>query len=132
MRVIPFFYELTLKDDAVHLRNLFAILLTPFTLTGITKFALAPFAEELLLRGVIYGYFRKKLGVVFGIFSQACISAILHLFYIKECFHSKELFIVVIYLILIHIVFSYLYEKTNSLYTSIICHGFFNYLLFIY
>lgn len=132
MRVIPFFYEITLKDDTIHLRNFFAILFTPFTLTGITKFALAPFGEELLLRGVIYGYFRKKIGIVFGIFSQACISAILHLFYIKESFYSNELLIVVIYLILIHIIFSFLYEKTNSLYTSIICHGLFNYLLFLY
>ena len=132
LRVIPFLYEVALKDDTIHIRNVFAILLTPFTLTGFTKFALTPFGEEILLRGVVYGYFRKKIGIIFGIFFQAFISTVLHLFYIKEAFYSKDLFSVIIYLISIHIIFSILYEKTNSLYPSIICHGAFNYLLFIY
>lgn len=132
IRVIPFLYEVVLKDDTIHIRNFFAILLTPFTLTGFTKFALAPFGEEVLFRGVVYGYFRKKVGMVPGIFFQAFISTILHLFYIKESFLYNDFLGVIIYLISVHIVFSILYEKTNSLYSSIICHGVFNYLLFIY
>lgn len=132
IRVIPFLYEVALKDDTIHIRNVFAILLTPFTLTGFTKFALTPFGEELLFRGVVYGYFREKVGIVLGIFYQAFISTALHLFYIKEAFYSRDLFSAIIYLISIHIVFAILYEKTNSLYPSIICHGAFNYLLFIY
>lgn len=132
IRVVPFLYEVVLKDDTIHIRNFFAILLTPFTLTGFTKFALVPFGEEVLFRGVVYGYFREKVGIVLGIFSQAFISTILHFFYIKESFLNNDFLSVIIYLISVHIVFSILYEKTNSLYSSIICHGVFNYLLFIY
>ena len=132
MRIIPFLYEATLKDDAIHIRNFFAILLTPLTLTGFTKFILAPFGEEILFRGIVYGYFREQVGIVLGIFTQAFISTILHLFYIKEAFQSNYFFSFIIYLISIHIIFALLYEKTNILYPSIICHGIFNYLLFIY
>ena len=90
MRIIPFLYEATLKNDAIHIRNFFALLLTPLTLTGFTKFILAPFGEEILFRGVVYCYFRGKVGIVFGIFSQAFISTIFHLFYIKEAFQANH------------------------------------------
>jgi membrane protease YdiL (CAAX protease family) len=132
MRIIPFLYEATLKNDTIHIRNFFAILLTPLTLTGFAKFILAPFGEEILFRGVVYGYCRGKVGIVLGIFVQAFISTIMHLFYIKEAYLSNHFFSTIIYLISINIILALLYEKANSLYPSIICHSIFNYLLFIY
>ena len=132
MRIIPFLYEATLKADSIHIRNFFALLLTPLTLTGFTKFILAPLGEEILFRGVVYGYFRGKIGIVLGIFTQAIISTIMHFFYIKEAFLSNHFLSIVIYFVSIHIILALLYEKANSLYPSIICHSTFNYLLFIY
>jgi CAAX protease family protein len=132
IRIIPFMHEALLLSDSIHVRNLFAILFVPFSLTGFTKFILAPFGEEILFRGVVYGYLRERVGILLGIFVQALISTMFHLSYIKEAYQSNIFFSFITYLIVLQIIFAFLYERTNSLYPSIICHGVFNYILFIY
>ena len=71
-------HEALLLSDSIHVRNLFAILFVPFSLTGFTKFILAPFGEEILFRGVVYGYLRERVGILLGIFVQALISTMFH------------------------------------------------------
>jgi uncharacterized protein len=99
---------------------------------GFIKFVLSPVSEEIILRGFIYGYLRTRTRRSIAIILQSFLSSIFHIYYILTAIRSNELLIVLSYLIFVNIVFGLLYEKTKSLYPPIICHGLYNYLVYIF
>lgn len=99
------------------------ILLLPISISGFAAFVLSPIGEEVINRGLIYGYLRKKLGVTFGLILQALFFSLLHPSYI----HGDAFYLIGMRF-LIGIILGLLYEKTGSLYPSIACHGMINYL----
>jgi len=107
------------------------IILMPASLIGFSKFILGPFSEELLFRGFIYGYFRRKSGIVLGLIFQALISSLLHIKFVQIAFNNGGIFFLFLSPFLISLLLGILYETTGSIYSCIICHGLFNYLLFV-
>ena len=128
----PFWLDIASNKNVPTVSNVWIVLLVPFTLIGFIRYILSPFGEEIFLRGFIYGYLKKKTGKIVAIFIQSLISSAFHIFYIREAFQSLHFFNMFSYLVFINIVFCLLYEKTKSLYSSIICHGMFNYFLYVY
>jgi membrane protease YdiL (CAAX protease family) len=98
------------------------LVLLPLSIDAFPIIILAPFAEEILIRGFIYEYLRKKQGIAIGLFSQALIFALLHF----QNFYNMVSFFI------IGVILGLLYERTESLYPSIICHATINYLVFLY
>jgi membrane protease YdiL (CAAX protease family) len=83
---------------------------------------LAPFVEECIFRGLMYGPFQRKIGKVGSICLTAIIWAVAH-------FQIKSL----LSLFFIGIILCYLYKRTNSLIPGIIAHSMMNISnLFIY
>lgn len=124
--------EAVITKKAVEIKSILALLIVPFTITGITKFILTPIGEELLLRGFLYGYLRRRFSFQFAIIIQAIFSTTLHIAYIKEAFISGNFLLQISYLLLINFVLGCIYEVSKSLYPSILCHGLYNFLLFMY
>lgn len=83
----------------------------PLLVTGI----FAPISEELYFRGFLYPALRKKIGVKLGIIITSLIFGCLHLDLIRA-----------IPLTLGGIWLNWLYERSGSLYPSIIAHGVWN------
>ena len=130
--LVPSIKKVEFINKEFKTESFFALFLVPFTLKGFARFILNPIGEELLFRGFLYGYLRKKLNIKFAIIFQAIISTAWHLVYIKEAFASPSLFIQVGYIALIFVVMAGIYEATKSLYPCIICHGMYNFLLLVY
>jgi len=125
-RLSPLWRESALA--AVNMPNLYAYLvLMPISISGFSTIVLVPISEEVMDRGFIYGYLRKKLGVSFGLVLQALLFSLLHVDYI----YGDALYYI-FNRFLTGIVLGVLYETTGSLYPSIICHGLFNYLVIIF
>src|SRR3990172_10139101 len=103
-------------------------ILAPISINGFPTIILAPVAEEIMFRGFIYGYLRKKLGIILGIIMQAVCFAILHLSF---SFSQANAFIILLNTLSIGLIGGMLYEKTGTLYPAIICHVFINYFAFI-
>ena len=103
------------------------LILLPLSISGFATILLAPISEEIMDRGFIYGYLRRKLGVVPGLFLQALLFSLLHFNYIYG-----NAFNLITNRFLIGLILGILYEKTGSIYPSIICHGVFNYLGIIF
>jgi len=110
-----------LKINRFLIDNLLRIFLLPLSIVGFEKTVLGPLGEELLDRGFLYGYLRGRFGVSLGLLLQATIFSLLHLGYAfggpLSLFFQR---------LLIGLVLGILYEASNSLYTSIICHGMIN------
>ena len=51
------------------------LILAPISINGFATLVLTPISEEVLDRGFIYGYLRRKLGIVFGLILQALFLA---------------------------------------------------------
>ncbi len=128
----PFWRGVAIDSDVQDANNLLSLFFVPLTIMGATKFILSPLGEEILFRGLIFGCLRERAGVLYAIIIQSIISGALHIIYIKEAFQSSNFFSLLSYLIIIQVVFCLLYEKSKSLYPSVICHGLFNYLVFVY
>ena len=77
--------------------------------------ALAPLKEEIFFRSIIYPPLRKALGRGKGMFVAGILFAVLHFDMIRF-----------IPLLLGGIVLSWLYEKSESIWPSIIAHGTWN------
>lgn len=103
------------------------LILLPISVVGFVMFVLGPIAEEVMHRGLIYGYFRVKFGVFFAIILQAFIFSLSHIGFI---YGGKALYFTLSYFVA-GILFGILYEKSGSLYPSMICHGMSNFLLTI-
>lgn len=76
---------------------------------------LAPIAEEILFRGIIYGILRQAGFRHFALWSSSLLFAVSH--------GSAAIFVP---LLVLGIVFAWLYEVTDNLLASITAHGLFN------
>ena len=99
------------------------ILLAPISINGFATFVLGPIREEIMYRGFMYGYLRKKLGVLWGLILQALFFSLSHPGYI----HGNAFYLIGVGF-MIGIILGLLYEKTGRLYPSNACHGMINYL----
>lgn len=124
LQLTPFRYgaapiDLKLSYSSVNL------ILLPFSISGFATTVLTPVSEEIMIRGFIYGYLRKKQGVFFGLFLQAVLFSLLHYNVYGNALNA------VVQTFIIGLILGLLYEKTESLYPSMICHGVINYLSII-
>lgn len=127
----PYWDNLNLQIDSQKIQNSWVVLFIPLTSIGFGKFILSPIAEEIFLRGFVYGYLRKRFGWLRAAVMQALISALLHLPYLQNASRWDDFLSFISYQAFIHLVLCLLYEQTKSLCASIICHGMLNYLLYI-
>jgi uncharacterized protein len=127
----PYWDSLYLQVHTNKIENPWALLFIPLTLTGFIKFILSPLAEEIFLRGFVYGYLRTKTGWPGAMVLQSVFSALLHLTYLQSAFRPDDFLNFISYQAFIHLVLCLLYEKTKSLHAPVICHGMLNYLLYI-
>ena len=92
---------------------------------GFASTVLVPLSEEVLHRGFLYAYLRTVLGKWPALVLQAVMFTALHLRLADPSWsygiHLADVF-------LLGLAFGFLYEHTESLYPSIVCHGTINYL----
>lgn len=119
---LTIFRHTSVIDSDIHNFYIYLILL-PVSISGFLTIVLVPISEEILFRGFMYGYFRKKMGIIPGLLFQTFLFSLLHLnpFYVNT-------FKMLINVFLIGLILGILYEKNGSIYPSIICHGTINYL----
>lgn len=90
--------------------------LFPFTIAGFSLALLIPFSEEVLFRGFLYDYLRRRFGVALGLVFQALFFAFAH----GWIFSESQFFQV-------HAIqgfgFGLLYQATGTLLAPTICHG---------
>lgn len=77
---------------------------------------ISPVYEEIFYRGFLYRWIRSKYGVGIGMFVSSVIFMLVHI----PTYNSLP------YTFLSGLVFAWTYEKTNSVYPSMIIHGLFN------
>ena len=82
---------------------------------------MAPVAEELFFRGVLYGWIRRRWSSTVGILGSAAIFAGIHL----QPQMMPEIF-------LVGVILAWLYECSNSLYPGILLHMTLNIMTFIW
>ena len=82
---------------------------------------MAPVAEELFFRGVLYSWIRRRWSSAVGMLSSAAIFAGVHL----QPQMMPEIF-------LVGVTLAWLYECSNSLYTGILLHMTLNIITFIW
>ncbi|MCB2180811.1 MAG: CPBP family intramembrane metalloprotease [Desulfobulbaceae bacterium] len=88
---------------------------------GIGRVIITPLMEELVHRGVIYGYLRSRLGWQFGLVLQALIFTLVH-----PNVYQGNLDIILFYFAF-GLGFGGLYQFYRSLYPAVVCHGALNY-----
>ncbi|MHB8068858.1 MAG: CPBP family intramembrane glutamic endopeptidase [Desulfobaccales bacterium] len=103
------------------------LLLLPISISGFSTIILTPIGEEIMTRGFLYGYVRKKLGVNLGLFLQALLFT---LFHFDNFIYGN--FLNGIQILIVGLILGFLYERTGSLYPSMVCHGMINYLSIIH
>ena len=89
--------------------------------SGIGRVIITPFMEELVYRGVIYGYLRSKLSWQVGLILQALIFTMVH-----PNAYQGNLDIIIFYFAF-GLGFGGLYQFYRSLYPAVVCHGALNY-----
>lgn len=94
--------------------------LTPIICWTVVICVLAPIAEELIFRGLIYRYLRKRFGVLAAISVSSLVFAVVHF-----NFDSA------IYYFIIGVVLSVVFERTKNLYASICLHALFNFYMLV-
>ncbi len=99
--------------------NQYAALLAPHgtTLLGAAGFIvviglLVPVAEEVLFRGMIYGWLRQRLGIVISIVASAAIFSVAHM----NVQAALQVF-------MIGAVLAYLYERSGSIVPPMVTHA---------
>ena len=113
------------RIDLYFQESIQSIIISKMTLSGLHHFGLVPIGEEIISRGYVYGYLRDKLGVLPGLLVQSAIYA---LFHFDEVLSGAVLLIS--QKVFMGMVFAALYEKSGSLYPSMISHGTLNLLAF--
>ncbi len=101
------------------------LLFFPVSFGGAGIIILSPFFEELLYRGLIYGYLRSKFGIIAGLLGQGAIFSLSHLEHLGYPLDLIQLFLVGLF-------WGYVYERTKSIFPSFISHSAYNYLLFVW
>ena len=89
--------------------------------SGIGRVIITPLMEELVHRGVIYGYLRSKLGWRVGLVLQALIFTLVH----PNIYQGD--FAIILFYFAFGLGFGGLYQFYRSLYPAVICHGALNY-----
>ncbi len=130
--IICFLMLTPLRDYSTNLFNektysIIDVVFFPLSIGGSAIVILAPISEEILVRGFIYGYLRKKLGIISAIFLQSLFFTFLH----PDIYFQGLLIKALLGIFISGIILGFLYEKTASLYPGIICHGMINYLAII-
>ncbi len=104
--------------------SLFKFVLFPLSIEGMATVLIVPFGEEILMRGFLYGYLRRKTGVMIGLLMQSLVFAL---------FHCGSMNDNVAYLIIsefyIGLTFGVIYEYSNSIYPAMACHSIYNYVI---
>jgi len=85
---------------------------------------LTPIAEEVVDRGFIYGYLRKRLPVLFALVVQSIVFALSH----GDLIMSNNPIPQIIHKFILGLILGALYEVSASLYPAMVCHGTFNFL----
>jgi membrane protease YdiL (CAAX protease family) len=88
---------------------------------GIGRVIITPLMEELVYRGVIYGYLRSRLGWKIGLIVQALIFTLVH----PNVYQGN--FTIILFYFAFGLGFGGLYQFYRSLYPAVICHGALNY-----
>ncbi len=104
--------------------NMTRIAFLSFSLAGFAFFILVPIGEEIFNRGLVYGYTKRRVGVVLGLVSQAAVFTMQH--YIAS---RPDSMFSVLYLLFSGLVLGTLYQLSKSIYPSIICHLVYNYFI---
>lgn len=104
-------------------KNFYIAMLSKHIFNEIFDSALTPIAEEILDRGFIYGYLRKRVGVLLGLLIQSIVFTFFHLDYI-----INDPIPQIIHKFILGLILGVLYEISGSLYPSMICHGVLNFL----
>ena len=96
-------------------------ILLPVSIGGFLFTVWGPVSEEVLFRGLLYGYLRSRLGVPVGLVVQGLLFVLVHFPFFKTSFNDGLLSSFQI--LFLGLVFGFLYQRTSTLYPSIICHG---------
>lgn len=109
------FGEIKVKDTDLLLNN--TLKGNEYLLVFIVTVVLAPIAEELLFRGLLYRYLRRKVPIIVAVLISAAVFGILHIVF-------PPLFVM-------GIVFALVSEKYDSLYPSMFLHAINNSIVFL-
>jgi membrane protease YdiL (CAAX protease family) len=120
-RISPF-WRPTILDSPKIEYNILHLIFIPFSISGFASLVLSPIGEEVMFRGFIYVYLHRRLGLLLGLVTQALVFSLFHFASIYDDF-----LYVVFYRFVIGLILALLYEVTESIYPSIICHGLINY-----
>jgi membrane protease YdiL (CAAX protease family) len=99
------------------------IVLMPISLSTFPDIVLAPIGEEIVCRGLIYGYLRSSMPYMGALIFQAVIFSFLHFMFMypHSIYHSISYFVA-------GLVLGISYEATGSLYLPMVCHGAMNWI----
>jgi CAAX protease family protein len=125
VRIYLFRYPIGLSTNLSSLA--FAVVVVPLSLHGFAAIFLAPLSEEVLDRGFLYAYLRTTLGRWPALLLQAVLFSGLHIgsWNYSNLSYAIDMFA-------IGLMLGFLYEKTESLYPSMVCHGTVSYLALLY
>jgi membrane protease YdiL (CAAX protease family) len=101
--------------------RILSIILFPVSLGGVGRVVIGPLFEEIFFRGLVYGRLRSNIGYIAGLIIQATAFALLHQFPQYSSFRFLNAILVGLFL-------GVLYEWSENLYPSIVCHATLNYL----
>jgi membrane protease YdiL (CAAX protease family) len=107
----------------------FILLLLPASVSGFLRIVWSPMAEEVLFRGLLYGYLRTRIGVPLALIVQGLLFALVHFPVFKAGFSGGILSSIQI--VILGVFLGFLYERTCTIYPCVICHGAHNYLAIV-
>lgn len=99
-------------------KNIFTIILLPFTISGFSMLILAPFTEEIMFRGMLYQALRSRLNKPISIIIVSILFSLAHLTFSIP--HLLTHFVHSVCLTL-------LFDRYRELPASIICHSLLNF-----
>ena len=94
--------------------------------SGFVTIVLTPIGEEILFRGFVYDWLRRRIGVIGGLLIQACLFSLLHIDFALGAGFAN-----IGSRFLIGLLLGVLYETTASLFPAMVCHGTINYMMLI-
>lgn len=109
--VLDRFYKTSMLDEYLSVLAPDGLTLQREILLILIVGGLVPFAEELLFRGVIYGWLRQRRGVVFSVVVSALLFALAH----TNVHMALQIFVT-------GIVLAVLYERSRSVLVSTLAH----------
>ncbi len=104
-----------------------SVLTFPVTILGFQTIILGPISEEFFFRGIVFNFFKNHMNLWWALILQGFVFATMHI-----TFTSSRGGYDFLYYLLSGLVLGLLYEKTNVLITSLVCHGVINYLILVF